>query len=267
MPPSVGRFGSTLAAAGGPHMRPGSSSGRTAPGRFPAAVGAGPHRRGRADSDNRVVTEIRVLLADDHPVVRRGLAALLDTLPGITVVAQANDGAQALREVALHHPDVVVMDLRMPGVDGVEATRRIVRDRPGTAVLVLTMFQEDALVADALGAGAYGYLLKTAEQDEIERAIRAVAAGEAIFSGAVAGKVLGRLSADRRPREFAQLSARELEVLDLIATGATNAAIAVRLSLAPKTVGNHISAIFVKLGVSTRGEAIVLAKDAGLGRS
>jgi DNA-binding NarL/FixJ family response regulator len=214
-----------------------------------------------------VTDPIRVLLADDHPVVRRGLAALLATLPGIEVVAQAGDGVETLREVALGRPDVVVMDLRMPGVDGVEATRRIVRDHPATNVLVLTMFQEDALVSDALRAGARGYLLKTAEQDEIERAIRAVAAGEVIFSGAVAGQVLGRMTTPERPGRLAGLSPRELEVLDQIATGATNPAIATRLSLSVKTVGNHISAIFAKLGVATRGEAIVLAKDAGLGRS
>jgi DNA-binding NarL/FixJ family response regulator len=231
-------------------------------------VGAGPYPRTVAAPTIEIVTDpIRVLLADDHPVVRRGLAALLGTLPGIDVVAQAGDGAEALREVALGKPDVVVMDLRMPDVDGVEATRRIVRDHPGTAVLVLTMFHQDTLVADALRAGARGYLLKTAEQDEIERAIRAVAAGEAIFSSAVAGQVLGRVTAGERPARLAGLSARELEVLGLIATGAGNAAIATRLSLSPKTVGNHISAIFAKLGVATRAEAIVLARDAGLGRA
>ncbi|MBE3011182.1 response regulator transcription factor [Microbispora sp. NEAU-D428] len=209
---------------------------------------------------------IRVLLADDHPVVRRGLAALLGTLPGIEVVAQAGTGAEALREVALLRPDVAVMDLRMPGVDGVEATRRITRDHPATAVLVLTMFDEDTLIAQALRAGARGYLLKTADQDEIERAIRAIAAGDVIFSGAVAGRVLGRLTDDRNSPVLPQLSPREREVLDLVATGATNGAIAHRLALSPKTVGNHISAIFLKLGVATRGEAIVIAKDAGLGR-
>ena len=209
---------------------------------------------------------ITVLLADDHPVVRRGLAALLATLPGITVVAEADDGNEAVREVARHRPDVVVMDLRMPGLDGVEATRRIASDHPETSVLVLTMFHEDALVTQALRAGARGYLLKVARQDEIERAIRAVAAGDVIFSNAVAAGVLGTLTAGAEAGALPQLSPREREVLDLLATGATNAAIAHRLTLSPKTVGNHISAIFLKLGVSTRGEAIVIAKDAGLGR-
>ncbi|GLX02134.1 response regulator transcription factor [Microtetraspora sp. NBRC 16547] len=209
---------------------------------------------------------IRVLLADDHPVVRRGLAALLATLPGIQVVAQAGNGEEALREVALNRPDIVVMDLRMPTMDGVEATRRIVRDYPATAVLVLTMFHEDTLVAEALRAGARGYLLKVAEQDEIERAIRAVAAGDAIFSSAVAGRVLGRITVDRAAPALPQLSPRERQVLDLIAAGATNTSIAHRLGVTQKTVRNHISAIFLKLGVASRGEAIVMARDAGLGR-
>lgn len=210
---------------------------------------------------------VRVLLADDHPVVRGGLVALIDTLPGIDVVGQAGDGQQALRETAVLRPDVVVMDLRMPVLDGVEATRRIVRDYPGVAVLVLTMFDEDAMIADALAAGARGYLLKGAEQDEIDRAIRAVASGEAIFSRAVAAQVLRRISPEPARRPLPGLTPRELEVTDLLAAGLSNAVIAERLSLAPKTIGNHISAIFVKLGVATRAEAIVLARDAGLGIS
>lgn len=208
---------------------------------------------------------VRVLLADDHPVVRGGLVALIDTLPGIEVVGQAGDGQQALRETALLRPDVVIMDLRMPVLDGVEATRRIVRDYPGVAVLVLTMFDQDALIADALSAGAHGYLLKGAEQDEIERAIRAVASGEAIFSRAVAAQVLRRISPEPVRRPLLGLTPRELEVTELLAAGLSNAAIAERLSLAPKTIGNNISAIFVKLGVATRAEAIVLARNAGLG--
>lgn len=208
---------------------------------------------------------VRVLLADDHPVVRGGLVALIDTLPGMEVVGQAGDGQQAVRETALLRPDVVVMDLRMPVLDGVAATRRIVRDYPGVAVLVLTMFDEDALIADALSAGARGYLLKGAEQDEIERAIRAVASGEAIFSRTIAAQVLRRISPEPARRPLPGLTPRELEVTELLAAGLANAAIAERLSLAPKTIGNNISAIFVKLGVTTRAEAIVLARNAGLG--
>ncbi len=208
---------------------------------------------------------VRVLLVDDHPVVRGGLVALIGTLPGIDVVGQAGDGQQALRETALLRPDVVVMDLRMPVIDGVEATRRIVREHPGTAVLVLTMFDEDEMIADALSAGARGYLLKGAEQDEIDRAIRAVACGEAIFSRDVAARVLSRITPEPAKHALPQLTPRELQVTDLLAAGLSNTAIARRLSLAPKTVGNHISAIFLKLGVATRAEAIVRARDAGLG--
>ncbi|GAA4586144.1 response regulator transcription factor [Planotetraspora phitsanulokensis] len=218
----------------------------------------------RMDTDRDASAAIRVLLADDHPALRRGLALLLETLPGIDVVAQAGDGEATLREVALHRPDVVVMDLHMPVMDGVETTARVVRDHPSTAVLVLTMVSEDTMVTEALRAGARGYLLKTAESDEIERAIRAVAAGDAIFSQAVAGRLIDRLSTREPP--LPQLSPREREVLDEVATGATNGAIALRLHLSHKTVANHVSAILMKLGVATRGQAIVIAKDAGLGR-
>jgi DNA-binding NarL/FixJ family response regulator len=209
---------------------------------------------------------IRVLLVDDHPVVRRGLASLLATLSGVEVVGQAGTGAEAVREVVLTRPDVVVMDLRMPGMDGIEATRQIVRNNPDTAVLVLTMFDDDAQIADVLRAGARGYLVKGAEQDEIERAVRAVAHGEAIFSRTVAARVLGNVSMTPETTLVAGLSPREREVLDIVATGASNSVIAQRLQLAPKTVGNHISAIFLKLGVASRAEAVVMAKDAGLGR-
>jgi DNA-binding NarL/FixJ family response regulator len=159
----------------------------------------------------------------------------------------------------------VVMDLRMPVVDGVEATRAIVRRFPATAVLVLTMFREDALVAEAMRAGARGYLLKTADQFEIERALHAVAAGQVIFSGDVAHGMLRRFGDRAGAAVLAGLSVRERQVLDLLADGVSNAAIAGRLYLSQKTVANHLSAIFQKLGVSSRGEAIVKARDAGLG--
>lgn len=219
----------------------------------------------------RAVTEagddIRVLLADDHPVVRGGLAALLESLPGVTVVGQAGTGRAAVRETALNHPDVVIMDLRMPDLDGVEATRQIVQGHPGTAVLVLTMFDEDSMVADALQAGARGYLVKGAEQEEIERAVRTVAAGGVVVSSEVAGALLGRLNRPAAGPPFPELTERERQVLDGMASGAGNATIAARLGLAPKTVGNHIGSIFAKLAVGSRAEAIVLARDAGLGRS
>jgi DNA-binding NarL/FixJ family response regulator len=212
------------------------------------------------------VKPIRVVLADDHPMIRRGLMSLLSTLPGVEVVGEAGTGRQVLREAALSRPDVVVMDLRMPELDGVETTRLLRRDHPDIAVLVLTMFDENQLINEALAAGARGYLLKGAEQDEIERAIRAVAAGDAIFSSTVADRILSGVAAPAPDSALPGLSERERQVLDLIAAGLGNDTIAHRLNLAPKTVGNHISSIFLKLGVATRSEAIVLARDAGFGR-
>ena len=207
---------------------------------------------------------IRVLVADDHPVVRGGVIALLGTLAGIEVVGEAGSGRATLRETALLHPDVVVMDLRMPDLDGVETTRRITAEYPATAVLVLTMFDEDLMVGQALDAGARGYLVKGAEPEEIEGAIRAVASGNAVFSRGIAQRVLGR--GVGAPAILPQLTERERDVLELIARGLSNPAIAGQLERSPKTIGNHISAIFLKLGVATRSEAIVVARDAGLGR-
>ena len=201
---------------------------------------------------------IRVVLADDHPVVRGGLRALLESLPAYEVVAEAVDGEEAVREV------------QMPGVDGLEATRRIRAATPEVAVLVLTMFDDDDTVFAAMKAGAQGYLLKGAEQGEIDRAIRAVVAGEAIFGPGVAARVLRHFAeppptADDVP--FPQLTDREREVLDLVAAGSRNAVIAEELFLSPKTVANHISSIFAKLAVADRSAAIVRARDEGLGRS
>ena len=213
---------------------------------------------------------IRVVLADDHPVVRGGLRALLESLPAYDVVGEADDGESAVREVQVTRPDVVLMDVKMPGVDGLEATRRIRAAVPDVAVLVLTMFDDDDTVFAAMKAGAQGYLLKGAEQVEIDRAIKAVVAGEAIFGPGVAARVLRHFAepqatADAIP--FPQLTEREREVLDLVAAGHRNAVIAEELFLAPKTVANHISSIFAKLAVADRSAAIVQARDQGLGRS
>jgi DNA-binding NarL/FixJ family response regulator len=212
--------------------------------------------------------QISVVLADDHPVVRNGLRALVDSLDGLAVVGEAADGAAAVREAQLLRPDVVVMDVRMPGLDGLEATRRIRAAVPGTAVLVLTMFEDDDTVFAAMRAGASGYLLKGAEQDEIERALRATAAGEAIFGPGVAARVLGFFGAARPTADapFPELTAREREILDRVAAGERNGAIARALGLAPKTVSNHLSSIFAKLAVADRTEAIVRARESGLGR-
>lgn len=209
---------------------------------------------------------IRVVIADDHPVVRRGLRALLETLAGIDVVGEAGDGAAAVAEVERLAPDVVLMDLHMPGLAGIEATRQIVAGGQGTAVLVLTMFEDDTTVRTAVQAGARGYLLKGADQDEIGRALRAVASGEVIFGSGVAASVLGAVggAAREQPSTFPELTAREAEILRLLASGQRTAAIAATLYLSPKTVSNALTSIFAKLGVENRAEAIVLAHERGL---
>ena len=208
-----------------------------------------------------------MVLADDHPVVRAGLAALLGSLTDVEVVGVAADGRAAVKEVLLHRPDVAVLDLQMPELDGFGASREIVRSAPGVGVLVLTMFDDDDSVFAAMRAGARGYVVKGAEQDEIARAVRAVAAGEAIFSPGVAQRVLRFLTAP--PQQvadpFPELTGREREILVLLAAALPNAAIATRLELAPKTVANHLSSIFTKLQVADRASAIMRARDAGLG--
>ena len=211
---------------------------------------------------------IRVLIADDHPLVRQGLWAALAPMPEIEVVAEAATGQAAIRETVLHRPDVVVMDLQMPDGNGIEATRELARAVPTTAVLVLTMFDDDDWVFAAMRAGARGYVLKGAEQHEIARAIMAVAAGEAIFGPAVATRVLAYFASPPvTPAPFPELTAREREVLDLIAAGRNNRQIAERLGLSAKTIANHISAIFAKLQVADRAQAILRARDAGLGHT
>jgi DNA-binding NarL/FixJ family response regulator len=210
---------------------------------------------------------ITVVIVDDHPVVRGGLRALLESFDGFAVVGEAADGEGAVREVQLHRPDAVIMDVMMPRVDGVEATRRIARACPGTAVLVLSMAEDDDVVFSAMQAGARGYLLKGAAQEEIERALKAVVAGEAIFGPGVATRVLGMFGrppagADR----FPELTPRERDVLELVARGWRNAAIGEQLKMAPKTVANHLYSIFAKLQVTDRSAAIVRARDGGLGR-
>ena len=213
------------------------------------------------------MSEIRVVLADDHPVVRAGLAALLGSLQGIEVVGVASDGREAVREVVLQRPNVAMLDLQMPGQDGFAATREIARVAPEVAVLVLTMFDDDDSVFAAMRAGARGYVVKGAEQEEIGRAIRAVASGEAIFGPGIAQRVL-RFFATPPPAAadpFPELTAREREILDLLAAAMPNSSIATRLGLSPKTVANHLSSIFTKLQVADRAQAILRARDAGLG--
>ena len=212
---------------------------------------------------------LRIVVADDHPLFRRGLVGVLSAHEGWQVVAEESDGIGVVTTVHARQPDVVVMDLRMPGLDGIEATRRIVATSPQIAVLVLTMHDDDASLFSAIRAGARGYLLKGADQAEIVRAVAAVADGEAIFGASLAGRILEFFAAPRaRGAEvvFPQLTAREHEVLDLIAAGRSNGDVAATLVLSPKTVRNHVSAIFAKLQVADRAQAIVVARDAGLGR-
>jgi DNA-binding NarL/FixJ family response regulator len=211
-----------------------------------------------------------VLVCDDHPVYRDGLRMLLDSLDGLEVVGVAADGLEAVEQVAELQPDVVVMDLQMPGLNGIEATARMTAEHPHVAVLVLTMYDDDESVFAAMRAGARGYLLKGAAQDVIARAVRSVASGEAIFGPAVARKVAAYFSggapAAAPVEAFPQLTPREREVLDLLAAGRTNAQIAATLFLSQKTVRNNVSNVFAKLQVAGRSEAIIQARDAGLGR-
>ena len=210
---------------------------------------------------------IRVLLADDHPVVRRGLAALLGTLPGFEVVGEAVDGEEAVREAQLTRPDVVLMDVRMPGTDGVAATRRLRETVPDTAVLVLTMYDDDATVFTAMQAGARGYLLKGAEQEEIADAIRGVVRGQAIFGPGIASRLLDHFANPPAPAEdpFPDLTPREREILELLAEGRRTADIAGALHLSPKTVSNNLTTIFAKLEVADRTAAVIRARERGLG--
>lgn len=209
---------------------------------------------------------IRVVLADDHPAFLRGLHAMLAESGEIHVVATATTGVAAVDAVRELRPDAVVMDLHMPELDGVEATARIAREAPGTAVLVLTMHDDDGSLRAALQAGASGYLLKEAGGPDILRALHAVVNGDAVFGRAVAPRVL-RQAADSAPSgpQLPMLSAREIEVLDLVARGRTNAQIASTLFLSAKTVRNHVSNILVKLPAADRHEAANIAREAGLG--
>jgi DNA-binding NarL/FixJ family response regulator len=213
---------------------------------------------------------IRVLIADDHPIFRDGLRGTFNSVAYTEVVAEAATGEEAVEAAATHQPDVVVMDLHMPGLNGIEATRHIVHHSPHIGVLVLTMFEDDASVFAAMRAGARGYLLKGADKAEILRALHAVASGEAIFGPDIARRVIEYFSAPQvpgPPLAFPELTEREREVLDLIAQGHNNEAIARQLVLSHKTVRNHVSNIFAKLQVADRAQAIVRARKAGLGRN
>jgi DNA-binding NarL/FixJ family response regulator len=210
---------------------------------------------------------IRVVLADDHPAFLRGLAAMLSESGEVEVVAAVATGRQAVDAVKQLLPDAMVMDLHMPDLDGIDATREIVGHSPDVAVLVLTMHDDDASLRASLDAGARGYLLKEATGENIVRALHSVVHGQAVFGSAVASRILRQLGgAPASGRPLPELTSREHEVLDLVARGRTNADIAKRLYLSDKTVRNHVSNILTKLGVADRNSARELARQAGLGR-
>ncbi len=211
---------------------------------------------------------LRILIADDHTLVRSGMRALLQTEEDLEVVGEAATGEQVVTMATTLQPDVIVMDLRMPGISGIEATRRILHSNPAIRILVVTLLEEDDTLFAALRAGARGYVLKEASEVELLRAIRAVGEGEAIFSASMAERLVGFFSAPRQTISslpFPDLTEREREILTLIAQGRSNSEITQQLVIGQKTVRNYISSIFSKLQVADRAQAIIRAREAGLG--
>lgn len=211
---------------------------------------------------------IRILIADDHTLFRDGLRALLASIPDIEVVGEASSGKEVLRLANELQPDVILMDIQMPDVNGIEATRQILRSSPHVGIIVLTMFQDDDTVFAVMRAGARGYVLKGADQAVLQRAVRAVANGESLFSPEIAARLMqffANLEPASRPELFPELTEREREILSLIANGQTNAEIAEKLVISMKTVRNYVSNIFSKLQVADRAQAAIRAREAGLG--
>jgi DNA-binding NarL/FixJ family response regulator len=215
---------------------------------------------------------IRVLVADDHTLFREGLQALFSATPGIEIVGEAATGEETLILVEKVQPDVVLMDINMPGISGIDATRRILHANPTIGIIMVTMLEDDASLFAAMRAGARGYVLKGAHHKELLQTVRAVASGQALFDAPVAARIMSffqDIEADLRPslpeETFPELTPRELEVLELIAQGANNSQIAEELVITDKTVRNHITSVFGKLQVADRAQAIIKARDAGLG--
>jgi DNA-binding NarL/FixJ family response regulator len=212
---------------------------------------------------------IRILIADDHPFFRDGLRVLVEATPDTELVGEATDGDEVVTLATELKPDVILMDLRMPGLGGIEATRKVLEEIPETGILVVTMVEDDDSVFAAMRAGARGYLLKGADRDEMLLAIRAVAHGEAVFGPGIARRLIQYFSSPRAGPSrsiFPELTDREREILDLVAAGRNNQEIAESLYLSLKTVRNYVSNIFTKLQVSDRAQAVVRAREAGLGR-
>jgi DNA-binding NarL/FixJ family response regulator len=211
---------------------------------------------------------LRILIADDHPLFRDGIRTLMAVVTDIELVGEAEDGQTAVVLAAQLQPDVVLMDIQMPALNGIDATRQITAASPHIAVLMVTMFDDDGSVFSAMRAGARGFILKGAKQEDLLRAIRAAGSGEAIFSPAIAARLIDFFAQSHPPRQaqiFPELSAREREILGLIAQGCKNPEIAERLVISPKTVRNHVSNILSKLHVADRAQAILKAREAGLG--
>jgi DNA-binding NarL/FixJ family response regulator len=220
------------------------------------------------------VETIRTLIVDDHALFREGLRALFSAIEDIELVGEADAGEQALELAEQLQPDVILMDIDMPGLGGVEATRAILRQAPSTGVVMVTMLEDDASVFSAMRAGARGYVLKGAQPKELLQTIRAVASGQALFGPAIAARMMrffnqqgARFKASLPEEAFSELTPRELEVLELIAQGDRNPEIAEKLVISDKTVRNHITNIFSKLQVADRAQAILKARDAGLADS
>jgi len=212
---------------------------------------------------------VRVVVVDDHPVYLAGLRTLVEETPSLQLVGWAEDGAAGVEICQTARPDVVLMDIKMPGASGVAATRLIMEEQPEVAVLMLTMLEDDTSVLAAMRAGARGYILKGSGPEQIERAIRTVAQGELIFGAGLARRMSAFFTAGRdgAVHPFPELTGRERDVLDLMASGSANAAIALTLGLSEKTVRNNVSGIFAKLLVPDRAQAIIRAREAGLGRT
>ncbi|MEJ2599428.1 MAG: response regulator transcription factor [Anaerolineales bacterium] len=212
---------------------------------------------------------IKILIADDHPLFRKGMKTLLETVPEFNVIGEASTGQEVIDLANSLHPDLILMDLQMPDGSGLSATRQITVTSPDVRVLVVTLFEDDESVFAALQAGARGYILKDAEEDEMLRAIRAVGDGEAIFSPAIATRLMDFFTSSKAalPKEvFPELTEREREILNLIARGESNLTIAENLGISLKTVRNHVANIYNKLQVADRAQAALRARDAGLGK-